>query len=238
MLRSGGRPLAPRQIRMGHLTRVASSSLSNPVVVGPNGVVTADSTDWRDRMPVLRSGKVTLRELQVSDAQALWAFISSDEVTRFLSPPPPTVEGFERFIAWTHRQRAVGMQATLAVVVEGFDTPVGLFQLRQLEPGFGTAEWGFAIGSAFWGTGVFRTGAELMMHLAFDIIGVHRLEARACLENTRGNTALRKVGAVEEGVLRRSFLHKGEYRDQVLWTVLDEDWRRAKVIWGGEVTLN
>ena len=184
---------------MEHLTRVASSSLSNPVVVGPNGVVTADSTDWRDRMPVLRSGKVTLRELQASDAQALWAFITSDEVTRFLSPPPPTVEGFERFIAWTHRQRAVGMQATLAVVVEGFDTPVGLFQLRQLEPGFGTAEWGFAIGSAFWGTGVFRTGAELMMHLAFDVIGVHRLEARACLENTRGNTALRKIGAVAGG---------------------------------------
>jgi RimJ/RimL family protein N-acetyltransferase len=223
---------------MEHLTHAAPGSQSNAIVVGPNGVVCPESTDWRDRVPVLRSGKVTLRELQPSDAQALWAFISSDEVARFLSPPPPTVEGFERFIAWTHRQRAVGMQASLAVLVEGFDTPVGLFQLRQLEPGFGTAEWGFAIGSAFWGTGVFRAGAELMMHLAFDVIGVHRLEARACSDNTRGNTALRKIGAVEEGVLRRAFLHHGEYRDQVLWTVLDEDWRRAKVIWGGEVTLN
>jgi ribosomal-protein-alanine N-acetyltransferase len=223
---------------MRHRLHVASDIQSTAVIVGPHGVVGPESADWRDRLPVLRSGKVTLRELRSSDAQALWAFITSDEVTRFLSPPPPTVEGFERFIAWTHRQRAVGMQASLAVVVEGFDTPVGLFQLRQLEPGFRTAEWGFAIGSAFWGTGVFRTGAELMMHLAFDVVGVHRLEARACLDNARGNTALRKIGAVEEGVLRRSFLHKGEYRDQVLWTVIDEDWRRAKVIWGGEVTLN
>ena len=194
--------------------------------------------DWRDRLPVLRSGKITLRELQSSDAQALWAFVSCAEVTKFLSPPPPTVDGFERFIAWTQRQRAVGAQATLAVVVDGFDTPVGLFQLRQLEPAFGTAEWGFAIGSAFWGTGVFRAGAELMMHLAFDIIGVHRLEARACLTNARGNAALKKIGAVQEGVLRRSFLRDGEYLDQVLWTVLEEDWRQAKVIWGGEVTLN
>jgi RimJ/RimL family protein N-acetyltransferase len=223
---------------MKRLMRVSRRSQSSAVVVGPAGVISPDSNDWRDRMPVLRSGKITLRELQSADAQALWAFITSDEVTRFLSPPPPTVEGFERFIAWTQRQRAVGMQASLAVCVEGFDTPVGLFQLRQLEPGFGTAEWGFAIGSAFWGTGVFRTGAELMMHLAFDVVGVHRLEARACLKNARGNTALRKLGAVEEGVLRRSFLHNGEYHDQVLWTVLDEDWRRAKVIWGGEVTLN
>jgi RimJ/RimL family protein N-acetyltransferase len=187
---------------------------------------------------VVRSGKITLRELQPSDAQALWAFVNSSEVTKFLSPPPATVDGFERFIHWTHEQRIVGMQATFAVVVEGFDTPVGLFQLRQLEPDFGTAEWGFAIGSAFWGTGVFRTGAELMMHVAFDVVGVHRLEARACTTNARGNAALKKIGAVQEGVLRRSFQRNGEYLDQVLWTVLEEDWRQAKVIWGGEVILN
>ena len=77
-----------------------------------------------------------------------------------------------------------------------------------------------------------------MMHLAFDVIGVHRLEARACLINGRGNAALRKIGAVQEGVLRRSFQRNGEYLDQALWTVLEEDWRQAKVIWGGEVTLN
>jgi RimJ/RimL family protein N-acetyltransferase len=210
------------------------------MVVGPAGPVNPapGSTNWRDRLPVLRSGKITLRELESSDAQALWAFVNSAEVTKFLSPPPATVDGFEHFIDWSQRQRSVGTQATFAVVVEGFDTPVGLFQLRRLEPDFSTAEWGFAIGSAFWGTGVFRTGAELMMHLAFDVVGVHRLEARACATNVRGNAALRKIGAVQEGVLRRSFQRNGEYLDQVLWTVLEEDWRQAKVIWGGEVTLN
>lgn len=223
---------------MERLPRVASIPESGTMVVGSAGPVSPASTDWRDRLPVLHSGRITLRELQSSDAQALWAFINSSEVTKFLSPPPTTVDGFERFIAWTHRQRAVGKQASLAVVVEGFDSPVGLFQLRQLEPGFGAAEWGFAVGSAFWGTGVFRTGAEIMMHLAFDVVGVHRLEARACLINARGNAALRKIGAVQEGVLRRSFQRNGEYLDQVLWTVLEEDWRQAKVIWGGEVTLN
>jgi RimJ/RimL family protein N-acetyltransferase len=220
---------------------VASIAKSGSIVGGPAGTARpahSGRPGWRDRLPVVRSGKITLRELQPSDAQALWAFVNSSEVTKFLSPPPATVDGFERFIHWTHEQRIVGMQATFAVVVEGFDTPVGLFQLRQLEPDFGTAEWGFAIGSAFWGTGVFRTGAELMMHVAFDVVGVHRLEARACTTNARGNAALKKIGAVQEGVLRRSFQRNGEYLDQVLWTVLEEDWRQAKVIWGGEVILN
>ena len=223
---------------MERLNRVVNHSHASPMVVGPDVMITQDRTDWRERVPVLRSGKVTLRELESSDAQALWAFITSDEVTRYLTPPPSTVEGFERFIEWSRQQRAVGLQTSLAVLIEGFDSPVGLFQLRQLEPGFVTAEWGFAIGSAFWGTGVFRTGAELMMHLAFDVVGVHRLEARACLRNTRGNAALKKLGAVQEGVLRRSVVRNGEHQDQVLWTVLQEEWRQAKVIWGGEITLN
>ena len=41
--------------------------------------------------------------------------------------------------------------------------------------------------------------------------------------------ALRKIGAVQEGVLRRSFLRHGQYHDQVLWGILAEDWRLQRV---------
>ena len=69
--------------------------------------------------------------------------------------------------------------------------------------------------------------AELVLTFAFDTIGIHRLEARAAVRNGRGNGALRKLGAVQEGVLRRSFLRDGEYLDQVLWAILESDWRGA-----------
>ena len=184
----------------------------------------AISTDWREALPVLSGNRVTLRELRASDAPSLFAMLTTEEVSRFISPPPTTVEGFERFIAWTIRQRSAGTYACFAVTLQGADTAIGIFQLRELDPGFGTAEWGFAIGSPFWGTGVFKEGAELMVHFAFETVGVHRLEARAAVRNGRGNGALRKVGAVQEGVLRKAFLKDGEYLDQVLWTILDEDW--------------
>jgi RimJ/RimL family protein N-acetyltransferase len=72
---------------------------------------------------------------------------------------------------------------------------------------------------------VFSDGARLVLDFAFDTIGVHRLEARAAVQNARGNAALRKLGAVQEGVLRRSFLRNGQYLDQALWAILDEDWQ-------------
>ena len=102
---------------------------------------------------------------------------------------------------------------------------VGLFQVRRLDSGFGTAEWGFAIGSEFWGTGIFVEGARQVVNFAFETVGVHRLEARAAVKNGRGNGALRKVGAVQEGILRKSFLRNGEYLDQILWTILECEWQ-------------
>ena len=44
------------------------------------------------------------------------------------------------------------------------------------------------------------------------------------LQNGRANGALRKLGAVQEGVLRRSVRRGSEYCDQVLWSLLKEDW--------------
>jgi ribosomal-protein-alanine N-acetyltransferase len=192
----------------------------------------AVNSDWRAALPMLAGERVTLRELRLSDAPALLAMLTTEEVARFISPPPTTVDGFERFIAWTHRERAAGRYVCFAVVPEGMTDAIGIFQVRQLEPGFATAEWGFAIGSAFWGTGVFMDGARLVVDFAFETVRVHRLEARAAVKNGRGNGALAKIGAVREGTLQKSFRRNGEYLDQHLWSILREDWRQAKAVWG------
>jgi RimJ/RimL family protein N-acetyltransferase len=110
-----------------------------------------------------------------------------------------------------------------------------LFQVRQLEPGFVTAEWGFAIGSHFWGTGIFMDAAPMVVNFAIETLAVRRLEARAAVANGRGNGALRKLGAVQEGVLRRSFYRNGQHLDQMLWSILSEEWQQAKAVWGNGV---
>jgi ribosomal-protein-alanine N-acetyltransferase len=203
-----------------------SSELDLQVIQPSVGQVV--SSDWQRKLPVLTGEHITLRELRASDAPSLFSLLTTEEVARFISPPPSTVEGFERFIAWTLRQRTAGTYACFAVTLKGFDTAIGIFQVRETEPGFGTAEWGFAIGSPFWGSGVFEEGAQLILEFAFDTLAVHRLEARAAVKNGRGTGALLKVGAVPEGVLRKSFLRNGEYLDQVLYAIVEDDWRTSR----------
>jgi ribosomal-protein-alanine N-acetyltransferase len=186
---------------------------------------TATTSNWQKALPVLQGRGVTLRQLRQSDAASLHALLTTEEVSRFISPPPTTVEGFERFIAWTHAQCLAGAYVCFAVTLTGQDAAVGIFQVRALGSSFDTAEWGFALGSPYWGTGLFREGAELVLEFAFETLGVHRLEARASVRNGRGNGALRKIGAVQEGVLRSSFARHGEYHDQAIYSILVDDWR-------------
>jgi ribosomal-protein-alanine N-acetyltransferase len=192
------------------------------------------SSDWRQRLPVLNGKQVTLRQLRASDAQSLFAMLTTEEVSRFISPPPTTVEGFERFIGWALRQQAAGTYACFAVTVKDFDTAIGIFQIRELESSFATAEWGFAIGSPFWGTGVFEASANLVLEFAFDTLDIHRLEARVAVKNGRGHGAMLKIdGAVQEGVLRKSFHRNGQYLDQVLYAIVEDDWYAARELVAG-----
>jgi hypothetical protein len=88
------------------------------------------------------------------------------------------------------------------VTLKGSDTAIGIFQVSRQQPRFERAEWGFAIGAPYWGTGVLCDAADAVLAFAFDTLEVHRLEARAAVTNGRGKGALRKVGAVPEAVLR------------------------------------
>jgi RimJ/RimL family protein N-acetyltransferase len=210
---------------MNTRTQLFPSSLSD-AVTRPEPVP-APPCSWRDAAPVLTGEHCALRELQVADAPLLVPVLTDPEVMRFMSPPPATVERFAWFIDWSRREREAGRYLAFALVPHAQAAPVGVLQLRQLEPEFRTAEWGVAMAPKYWGAGLFLDAARLLLDFAFTELGVHRLEARAALANSRSQAAMRKLGAVQEGVLRRSLTTAdGQRLDQVLWSLLDEDWRQ------------
>ena len=187
----------------------------------------APPVSWRDAVPVLTGEHCVLRELQPEDASHLLPVLTAPDVARFMSPPPTTVDRFSWFIDWSRREREHGRYIAFALLPHAQPSPVGLLQLRQLEPEFRTAEWGVALASQYWGAGLFLDAARLLLDFAFTDVGVHRLEARAAVANGRSQAALHKLGAVKEGVLRRSLTTSdGQRLDQVLWSLLDDDWRQ------------
>ena len=178
---------------------------------------------WRTALPILTSRQVTLREPVPQDLGPFVDLLSVADATRFGMEDQSTDVAVQRLIERAVRDRAAGTSFTYAITTGSAHVPIGLIQVRQLDPAFEVGEWECTVSPSARGTGVFVETVRLVGSFAFGV-GVRRLETRVLLQNGRGNTALRKLGAVEEGILRRAVRRNGEYVDQVLWSLLKEDW--------------
>jgi RimJ/RimL family protein N-acetyltransferase len=179
---------------------------------------------WRNELPSLTGRTVVLREPVAQDLGPLVDLLSLGDATRFGLDEPVSEVGVQELIDRFARDRNSGAAFTYVITLAAARTIVGLAQVRQLDPSFEAAEWECTIAPSSRGSGIFLEAARLVGSFAFGVIGTHRLEARVLLQNGRANGALRKLGAVQEGVLRRSVRRAGEYVDQVLWSLLKEDW--------------
>lgn len=76
----------------------------------------------------------------------------------------------------------------------------------------------------FRGTGFNRRAKDMMLRRAFDC-GIRRVEFRVDRRNTRSQAAMRKLGAVREGIIRADRITwTGHVRDTVLFAILKDDW--------------
>lgn len=179
---------------------------------------------WRAELPSLVGRTVLLREVASSDLGAIVDLLSVCDSTHFGIDEPISDVAVQDLIERAARERAAGLSFTYVITLAAARTVIGLVQVRQLDPMFEAAEWECTIAPSARGSGIFLETARLVGSFAFGTIGTHRLEARVLLQNGRANGALRKLGAIQEGILRRSLRRNGEYFDQVLWSLLKEDW--------------
>jgi ribosomal-protein-alanine N-acetyltransferase len=184
----------------------------------------ARQSDWRIELPTLTARAVTLREPTAQDLGPLVDLLSIGDATRFGLDEPVTDVAVQQLIERVAQERAAGLAFTYAITNGATRTVVGLLQVRQLDPGFEVAEWECTLAPSVRGSGAFVEAARLAGSFTFSTVGARRLETRVLLQNGRGNGALKKLGAVQEGILRRSVRRGEAYLDQVLWSILKDDW--------------
>jgi RimJ/RimL family protein N-acetyltransferase len=181
-------------------------------------------TNWRAQLPTLTARQVTLREATASDLRPLMDLLSIGDASRFGIEEPVSELAVQQLVDRAQRERAAGTGFLYVVTIGSSRSVIGLALVRQLDLGFESAEWECTLAPSWRGTGAFVETARLVGSFAFGTVGAHRLEARVPVQNGRANGALRKLGAVQEGILRQSARRGEDYVDQVLWSLLKEDW--------------
>src|SRR6476660_3663563 len=173
------------------------------------------SVMWTSRVPRRYGRLVMVREIVPSDAPSLLVNLVDPVVAEYVSSPPPSLTAFQGFVQWSQFERAAGRGLCFAIVPDGLTDAAGIIQLRALDPDWFSAEWGFALGAAFWSTGVFTEAAHLLAEFAFTAMNVHRIEARSVEQNARGQAALQKLGARPEASLAKAFRKNGRVDRQL-----------------------
>ena len=170
--------------------------------------------------------RVSLRAFEPGDAVAVHRWFNNPEATRTL------MEQRESFSAqqaedWTRRAMDdSGEDRKYAIVVEGYEEPVGFTALyglfRQTAP-----ELGALIGDDVRGKGVGRRAEALTIRKAFDDFEAHRVYGRIPAYNEAAKRVVTSLGWRHEGTMRGHLRRDGETADCEIWGVLPEEFRLA-----------
>jgi ribosomal-protein-alanine N-acetyltransferase len=172
----------------------------------------------------LHGPTLTLRLPEPGDAPALLELAGDPEVTRWFSWGPYT--SLEQPLAYIERlagQRERGEQIDL-LVVHREHGPAGITGLAEFAPRDLRCVVGTWFGRRFWGTGANAESKALIAHLAFAVLGMHRLGSYSNPDNARSTAALLALGFRHEGVLRDWHRHGDAYHDVNVFGLLRSEW--------------
>ncbi len=176
--------------------------------------------------------RLLLRPFQADDLDDLYAIQSRPEVVRYLYWEVRTREEVRDVLARrTGMHRLIDEGDTLVLAVARRDTGrvVGDVNLRWTSVEHRQGEIGFVVSPAEQGKGYAGEAAAAMLELAFRRLDLHRVVGRTDARNAASAALLRRLGMRQEAHFVQNELFKGEWGDELVFAVLDDEWalRRA-----------
>lgn len=176
--------------------------------------------------PRLETERLMLRALEMSDCPRVTELAGDRRIydMTLLIPHPYALKQAEDWIGthaahWARWREDWSMN--FAIRSKSSDELMGVIGLVGV-PRHKRAEMGYWLGVPFWGNGFMTEAARAVVEFAFGTLGVNRIEAGVFDGNEASANVLRKVGFVEEGVLRQRFLKGGKFVDERMFANLGQ----------------
>jgi ribosomal-protein-alanine N-acetyltransferase len=178
-----------------------------------------------NRFPVLTTPRLILRELRPSDADALFAIKSDEEVTQHYGQEPHRTVADT--LAWIVRlQQSYARREDIAwcVTLHSEDRLIGACTLWNLSAGYHHGEIGYELHPEYERRGLMTEALTAILNFAFNDFGLNRVEATPFEGNAASKNLLLKLGFTYEGTLRQRHYFRGRFLDQVYFGLLKADW--------------
>src|SRR3989454_7040306 len=183
--------------------------------------------------PVTLEGKhVRLEPLSLAHHTALCDAGLDEDVWRWIAAPVRTPEEMRAYIETALAEQAAGAALPFATVERASGRAVGSTRYGNIDRSNRRVEIGWTWIARPWQRTAVNTEAKyLMLRHAFETLGCIRVELKTDVLNEASRAALRRLGAKEEGVLRRHMITAtGRIRDTVYYSILDSEWPAVKAM--------
>ena len=173
---------------------------------------------------MFRTDRLLLREFSDEDFEAVHAYASDPDVVRFMAWGPNSEAETREFLkrAKTDAEANPRRQFELAVVRRASGDLIGGIGLHV---DGSNAMLGFCFARSAWGQGYATEAAQTLLDFGFGPLGLHRIWADCDSVNAASVRVLQKLGMRQEGHLRHECEIRGEWRDTLIFAILDEEWR-------------
>ncbi|HLK91687.1 MAG TPA: GNAT family protein [Polyangia bacterium] len=178
----------------------------------------------------LEGTRFRLEPLRASHHGALCAIGLDADLWRWSPKPLRTPEDVTEYVAFALRERDAGRALPFVVTERSSGEVIGSTRFGAIEPAHRRVEIGWTWYAARWQRTAANTEAKyLLLRHAFETLGCIRVELKTDALNERSRTAIRRIGAQEEGTLRRHMITvSGRLRDTVYYSILDAEWPAVK----------
>jgi len=181
--------------------------------------------------PVTLEGtQVRLEPLTLEHHPALCAVGLEPELWRWTTADVRSPEDLRRYLQRALQDQREGRALPFATLERASGKAVGSTRFGSIEPAHRRVEIGWTwIGRAWQRTAINTEAKYLMLRHAFEVWGAQRVEFKTNAMNYRSRTAIARLGAKEEGTLRKHMIsERGVPRDSVYYSILDTEWASVK----------
>jgi len=179
------------------------------------------------RFPVLKTRRLVLRQVTMKDAPWYFEHFNTREIVEGQDHGgPPDLNDARAelklyFVDVFRLKRGIRW----GITVKGDDKLVGSAGFyKWVQPERYQAEMGYDLNPAYWGEGIMTEALSAIIQYGFDHMGLHRIEVLISHHNRRSQKLIRELGFKREGVLRDHYFIEGRFSDDVIFSLLKEEW--------------
>jgi RimJ/RimL family protein N-acetyltransferase len=173
---------------------------------------------------MLQGERVVLRPIQAWDRERLYELVETIEVRALSHGMPPLPVSLEEIEArdkrWIEERQSDSAWFAIDVDAE----LIGMCGLHEIDHYQQRADVGIRLGKEYWGKGHGQDAVRTLVAYGFQHLNLAKISLQVLADDERAVGAYRKVGFVEEGRLRAHAWYDGARHDELVMSVLREEW--------------